>query len=144
MTLKEYCKELGKTAKEIARNCHIPYSTINDLMNAKTDVERTSFGTVCKVADYLGLGLDEFRRMFDETIRGESFLVSQIIVRNKRYFLFHQGKRVDLCKVSALNERNIGDIAAWTLRDLTTQEQLEEQNDLLLDARRHAAGRDQY
>ena len=144
MTLKEYCRERGKTAKDIARSCRIPYSTINDLINAKTELDRTSFGTVCKVADFLGLGLDEFRALFDETVRSQSLSDPQIVVRNKRYFLFFKGQRVDLCKVSALNEKNIEDIAAWTMRDLMTQEQLEAQNDLLSDARRHAAGRDQY
>ena len=132
MTLKEYCKEKNISARSVSQACDIPYSTVNDLLNAKTELERTSFGVVCRMADYLALGLDAFRMMFEENICQDS---PQIIVRNKRYQLLADGNRVDLCKVSELNRRNIDDIAAWTLRDMRTRQEMEKQNDLLLNAR---------
>ena len=55
---------------------------------------------------------------------------------DKRYYLEWNSKRIDLCKVNALNERNIEDIAAWTLRDLKARQELEKQNDILFNARR--------
>lgn len=132
MTLKEYCKENHISARSISQACDIPYSTVNDLLNAKTELERTSFGVVCRMADHLALGLDTFRMMFEENSCQD---FPQIIVRNKRYQLLTDGNRVDLCKVSELNTRNIGDIAAWTLRDMQTRQEMEKQNDLLFNAR---------
>ncbi len=132
MTLKEYCKENHISARSISQSCDIPYSTVNDLMNAKTELERTSFGVVCRMADYLALGLDTFRMMFEENVCQDS---PQIIVRNKRYQLLADGNRVDLCKVSELNKKYIDDIAAWTLRDMKVRKEMEKQNDLLLNAR---------
>ena len=138
MTLKEYCKENHISARSISQACNIPYSTVNDLLNAKTELERTSFGVVCKMADHLNLTLDVFRAMFEENAVQYS---PQIIVRNKRYQLLMDGKRVDLCKVSALNTKNIEDIAAWTLRDLQVRQQVEKQNVRIIDKINNAADR---
>ena len=106
MTLKEYCKEHCISAKSIADTCAIPYSTVNDLLNGKTELERTSFGVICRIADWLGLGLDDFRGMFAAKGGEAGSSEPQIIVRNKRYQLIADGERVDLCKVSSLNERS--------------------------------------
>ena len=137
MMLKEYCQKHKITAKALAEQCGIPYSTVNDLLNKKTELGRVSFGAICRISDYLGLNLDEFRGLFgeqpDETKQNDA---PQIIARNKQYWLLWEGEKVRLCKVTALNERFIEDIAAWTLRDLKVRKQLEEQNALLLNAHR--------
>ena len=121
MTLKEYCRDHHITAMSIAEDCAIPYSTVNDLLNAKTETGRTSFGVICRIADRLGLGLDEFRSMFTDDQRLDSPADPQIIVRNKRYQLVADGERIDLCRVSSLNKKNIETIAAWTLHRLNNK-----------------------
>ena len=135
MTLKEYCKEKKISARSIAENCHIPYSTVNDLLNGKTELGRASFGVISEIADFLDFGLDEFRMMFEMKGFQPDRSVPGVIIRNKRYFLLWDGKRIDLCKVTRLNKSNIEDIAEWTARDLMIQKALEEQDDLLSDAR---------
>ena len=135
MTLKEYCKDHKITARHISEDCGIPYSTVNDLMNGKTELRRTSFGVISDIADFLGLDLDEFRSMFEERHQNLGEAELDLIVRNKRYLLLWEGKRVDLCKASLLNKAYIADIAGWTLSDLKEQEELEKQDALLSDAR---------
>ena len=142
MNLKNYCREHHISAKSIADACGIPYSTVNDILNAKTELERASFGVICKIADMLELGLDEFRTMFEDNKYQEKTIDCQIIVRNKRYQLVADGEKVDLCKVSELNTKNIETIASWVLRDLRTKKEISRQNDLLFDACQQTTGRD--
>ena len=132
MTLKEYCKEHRISAKSIADTCAIPYSTVNDLLNGKTELERTSFGVICRIADCLELGLDDFRGMFAAKSGEAGSSEPQIIVRNKRYQLIADGERMDLCKVSSLNEKYIDSIAEWTLRDLRIRKEVKKANDRLM------------
>ncbi len=137
MTLKDYCKEKKISARNISLTSRIPYSTVNDLLNGKTELARTSFGIVCKIADCLNLGLDDLRKLFDDKpSQYDNNDHPRIFIRNKRYYLEWNSKRIDLCKVNALNGRNIEDIAAWTLRDLKARQELEKQNDILFNARR--------
>ena len=82
------------------------------------------------------MNLDQFRSLFEEVPDKLKEDAPEIIARNKQYWLIWNDKKVRLCRVTSLNERNIEDIAAWTLRDLKLRNEMEKQNDLLFDARR--------
>ncbi|MBQ1809591.1 MAG: helix-turn-helix transcriptional regulator [Erysipelotrichaceae bacterium] len=137
MNLKEYCKTNRISVKKMSLSCGIAYSTLNDLINGKTDPDRASFGMIRKIAAYLGLDMNAFCELFpgDSALAGNQ-PASGIMIRNKSYYLLWRADRIYLCKVTALNDLFIHDIASWKYNELETKRKLEEANDLLLNARK--------
>ena len=137
MQLKEYCKLKNKSLRQIAMNANIPYSTLNDLVNQKTDIKRVSFGMICDLADELELPIDDLRKMLSADSRNytcdnEAY---SIVVRNKRYYIDIAGVgREYLCKVNSITSSCIDDIALWSYRDRMVQKKMEEVDDLCFDA----------
>ncbi|MBO4390195.1 MAG: helix-turn-helix transcriptional regulator [Lachnospiraceae bacterium] len=139
MLLKEYCKIKKKSIRQIALNTGIPYSTLNDLINQKTDYNRASFGMICAIADELEISIDELRKMLSEESHTDTEKNPRysIIVRNKRYYIDIEGSgREYLCKVNPVTTFSIEDIAFWKYRDHMTQKKMEELDAIYFNAQR--------
>ncbi|MBR5348516.1 MAG: helix-turn-helix transcriptional regulator [Lachnospiraceae bacterium] len=137
MLLKEYCKLRKVSIRQIAMNAHIPYSTLNDLVNQKTDADRAAFGMICALADELKISLDELRQMLsaDSLTRADGDGGYAVVVRNKSYYIDIVGEgREYLCKVNPVTTFSIDDIAFWKYRDHMVQKKMEEINDLCFNA----------
>lgn len=137
MLLKDYCKLKKKSIRQIALNTEIPYSTLNDLINQKTDYKRASFGMICAIADELEISIDELRHMLfsEKQTNTESDSRYTIIVRNKRYYIDIEGYgREYLCKVNPVTTFSIEDIAFWKYRDYMTQKKMEELDAIYFNA----------
>jgi DNA-binding Xre family transcriptional regulator len=74
-------KETGKSIYKISQESGIPYTTLNELVNEKKNINYTSAETVYKLCLYLKCDMSEmmsfFLRMEKETILG-------IIINGKR------------------------------------------------------------
>ncbi len=160
MDLKTICKKRGIRSKELSAACGIPYSTVNDLLNQKTELARVSFGAICRIADYLNLSLEEMREGLDSTaIHTPQY---DVVVRNKRYYLClapresaktelespsesanpkrkstkpanesANPERISLCRSDQKSKQFLADIAEMTFRELCMKKEMEE-------AERHA------
>ena len=134
MTLKEYCAAHHLSVRSLSQQCGIPYSTLSDLINSKTDGSRVSFGVVCTLADALHLSLDTMRTMLAEPSakRSDAVLPYRVVVRNKRYYVEIDGVgREYLCKVTPLATRYAQEMAAWHYRDYIKQKEMKEMTNVL-------------
>ena len=128
MTLKHYLKERHISIRSLSVETGIPYSTLNDLCNGKTDVDRTSFGVIKTICGALQMTLDEFVALTD---RDETFPQpdhgGRIIVRNKCYYLdTNDGAEPErLCKVTPLNTRFVIDMAERRILGQERKERVE-------------------
>lgn len=120
MTLKEYCKKNGISITQVARQSGIAYSTVNDILNGRIELDRVSYGKVKRIAQALCLTLPELDELgnsslgsLPEEIR-DSFSENtdksrpwKILVRNKNYYMQTESggktKTERLCKVNPLN-----------------------------------------
>lgn len=57
--LKEKVKETGKSIYKISQESGIPYTTLNELMNEKKNINNTSAETVYKLSLYLNCNVNE-------------------------------------------------------------------------------------
>jgi len=122
--LKEYLKQHNISIYSLAKDCDVPYSTLNDLANGKVDVMNCRLGMVKKLSDALGLSIDEFCDISSpdyDTKEKNSDIDYRIKVRNKRFvadFIYDNKEyRIDLGPVNDNTKYYLDDIAEWTLEE---------------------------
>ncbi|WP_026523844.1 MULTISPECIES: helix-turn-helix domain-containing protein [unclassified Butyrivibrio] len=125
--MKDFC---GKkvNCKEMSVVTQIPYSTLNDIVNGKTDPGQMRFSYAKKIADYLGVSLDELYESLNGCHVDLEIDGGEIIVRNKSYYLRCQAyadKLVRLCKVNKTNSYFVRDVAKWKIEELREEAEWE-------------------
>lgn len=123
--LKDYLSRHNKSIYHIAKECGLPYSTLNDFVNGKVRASQCKAGMIHDLSQALGLTMDKLYDMAEEadaevgdvkvvTSYGIPVLVS---VRHKSYIagFEYDGEPVtlDLCKVSGPSRFYIREIAKW-------------------------------
>lgn len=134
MTLKDYCKAHHISIRQLSQRCAIPYSTLSDLINQKTDSFRVSFGVICALSDELAISLDDMRKMLGSghAMHNGDTAPYMVIIRNKCYYFEIPGEpREYLCKVPPITQRCIDEIASWRYRDYIKQKEMEELTNVL-------------
>ncbi len=119
--MKDLCGKKIK-CKEMSDTTGIPYSTLNDIINGKTDPGQMRFSYAKKMADYLEITLDE---LYEELTGKDQIELhidgGEILVRNKSYYLRCQAyaeKLIKLCKVNKTNTYFVRDLAQWKIEEL--------------------------
>ncbi len=64
MGIREAFEERGLTIYKVSKDTGIPYTTLNDLANGRTDMANASVRTLSRLSAYLGLSMDEAYRQF--------------------------------------------------------------------------------
>lgn len=134
MTLKEYCTANHISVRKLSQQCAVPYSTLSDLVNGKTDSARVSFGVVCALADALCISLDEMRRMLAAPSGKQTAAVLpyRVVVRNKRYYVEIDGVgREYLCKVTPLATRYAQEMASLRYQSHIKRQEMKELTNVL-------------
>ena len=125
-TIKEYLKEYGIRITALSRQTGIPYSTLNDLVNGKTELERMQYGKVKAICGVLGLTVEQMEELCQTPIRIES--EAEIITKNKSYYLSYvcEGtiKEEKLCKVNPTNRYFVKTMAETRLLRIENEERL--------------------
>ena len=123
--LKDYLDERNKSIYGIAKECGVPYSTLNDFVNGKVRASQCKAGMIREVARSLGLSMDELYDMSeksDDEVNDVHVVTSygipvSVRVRHKSYQaeLEYEGEPVilELCKVSGPSQFYIREIAKW-------------------------------
>ncbi len=131
--LKEFLQQRDISIYKLAKISRVPYSTLNDMVNHKVDVEQIRSGVLFRLAQAVGISMDELYEMcaapqivFSEKhgVRGEVF------VRNKTYFLlfeYHNKKyREELYPVKKEATMFIDTIAVWQMEERIADIEMEE------------------
>lgn len=131
--LKELLEEKNISIYRLAKDINEPYSTMNDIVNGKVDIDDCKFSVVKKIAQYLQISLDEL-----SSIGNNSFIVNakdlnccgKVYVKSKQYYIKfeHKGEEYELylCNVNEGSRFYIKDIAKYELEKNINRMQMEE------------------
>lgn len=124
MELKNFLKKEGISVKSLSNKTKIPYSTLNDLINGKTNIDNMRFGFVRKIAAALSLDINNICEMCQNEL--PVLQDGVIFVKNKMYYLRYYSaddeKETALCKVTKDSSRFIKDIAEWEMENIREEE----------------------
>ena len=119
MQIKQYLKQKKIKISDIAKQCKIPYTTVNEIINGKIDIDRVQIGTGLLIARTCDLRFNDFYNMCKESYALPSIQKGRIVKKNKSYYLQyslpHESGELYLCKVNPENSFFIKDMAEWTL-----------------------------
>lgn len=120
MQIKDWLKQNHISVADISKNTGVPYSTLNDIVNGKTDIKRVQLGTAYSISEYLGMTVDELVRLCNRDFHVQGMY--RIITRNKKYYVEYRvdgvKKRDYLCKAVSDNHEWIETIAKWRYEDV--------------------------
>ena len=102
--LKQYLAEKNITPSLLAGMTGIPYSTLNDVCNGKTDINGMSFGNVKTIASALQISIEKLDEL---CCLSKPYKGGTIIVKNKSYYFLYQGEEVRLFKVNRQNSNYV-------------------------------------
>ena len=135
--LKDYLKKNKISTYRLAKATDIPYSTLNDLVNRKTDIDSFRVGAAKKLADFLDMSLDEFYDLCDGDTKmtvQDGDVVGTIGVKGRRYYVEYEidgeHHHDDICKVCDSNSIFVETMAKWSIRDTVEDKEFEKQYEL--------------
>ena len=126
-SFKDFIKEKNISLRTLSFETGIPYSTLSDLANERTDIEQMRFGYVMKIASFFSMSpealYDICKPKIPQPDDGELF------IKNKKYYLKYKtgdGEReIPLHSVTGDIKPFIKELATWTMDDIRQKEQLE-------------------
>lgn len=110
--LKQYLEDQHLSIYRLSQMAEVPYSSLNDFVNLKTDVESVSAGFLKKLADACGMTMDEMYELCSDN----KFVIKRhqpvrIRIKDGKYFAEyeHDGNkyRCYVAKVNSLNTQNL-------------------------------------
>ena len=130
--IKEYLKKRNISVYSLAKKTGASYSTLNDLVNGKTDIENVRLGLAMSISNALGTSLDELIELCRNnwTISTSQYSIPcRITSKNKSYYadFEYDGRHVslNLCRVNERTTDYICTIADWEVDKYVTKEKME-------------------
>ena len=122
MPLKQYLKQNKLTISSISKQSGVPFTTVSELVNGKTDIDKVQVGTCIKLSQTLGLSFDDFYALCKKALDIPVLSEGKIFVKNKAYYLSYSidstNQGIYLCKVNTVNTHFLKDLAEWTIMDI--------------------------
>ncbi len=114
--IKQILKKQKISIRQLSINADIPYSTLNDIVNGKVDIDNVRLGYIRKIADSLNMSIDE---LVNNVTSGFAEEYYKVVIHNKAYYLESDQMpgQIYLCKVTSLSSRYIHDMARWEYED---------------------------
>ena len=123
MNIKEYLKNNKISVRKISESTGIPYSTLNDILNAKTDIDNATLKTVLKIAEHLNINVEELRQMCKDMIPAVDG--GKIVIVNKKYYVQHSDGEIEyITKANPLNLKHLKFFAECLIKEKQREEQL--------------------
>lgn len=131
--LKSYLTSQGITTYRLSKTSHVPYSTVNDLVNLKLPIENLRSGQLKALADALKLSMNELYDIcqIDKAVQSEHHSVkANVIIEHKTYYLAFERKKqqykYELLPVKQEATTYIDTLAAWKLDEIIDRIEMEE------------------
>lgn len=142
--LKDYLHKQNISIYSLSKNSGIPYSTLNDLVNGKVDIDNCKVSILTKLSKALNLNLDNIYKLCvfnnNEVYDEEYKITGRIFTRNKDYYIefLYDGRRIELriCTTRTENRDYIKVMALWTMQDYIREKEMEKLYVLLLNEKR--------
>ncbi len=120
MQLKAYLKQHSIKISDISREYSIPYTTVNEIINGKIDIDRVQIGTGLQIAKACHLPFDDFYDMCKRSYALPNILNGKIVKKNKAYYLQYTidntNGEIYLCKITPTNTHFVKDMAEWSMQ----------------------------
>ena len=136
--LKSYLSDRNISIYRLSKESHVPYSTLNDLVNRKLPVERLRSGQLRGLAAALDLTMDTLYDLctFSPIVRSEQYDVEAVItVEHKTYCLHFEryGRQYkgEILPVRREATAYLDTLALWKLEEMLQQLELESAYDNL-------------
>ena len=120
--LKEYIKTNNVSIYSISKRSGIPYSTLNDIVNCKVEIENVKAGIVYALAKTLQISMDWLYELCrnDIIVRSEKYNIDGFVSKkNKKFYLCfeydHKEHEYELCPVKKEASLFIYSIALWEM-----------------------------
>jgi len=124
MNLKEYLKENNISMYSLSKQSGIAYSTINDLVNGKVDVDNCKVSVLRGLSSCIGIGMEELYKLLDRKTKiviNEKGAEADIIVSDKTYYVNFEYEsqmvRERVAKVNRRTSEHVKKLAEWTVAD---------------------------
>ena len=120
--LKEYLKTNNVSIYSISKRSGIPYSTLNDIVNCKVEIENVKAGIVYALAKTLQISMDRLYELCrnDIIVRSGKYNIDGVVSKkNKKFYLCfeydHKEHEYELCPVKKEASLFIYSIALWEM-----------------------------
>lgn len=142
--LKDYLKKQNISIYSLSKESGIPYSTLNDLVNGKVDIDNCRVSMLTNLSKVLNLNLDNIYKLcvFDdnEVYDEEYKITGKVLTKNKDYYVgfLYDEKYTELriCTTRTENRDYIKIMALWTMQDFIRKKEMEKLYVLLLNEKR--------
>lgn len=108
--LKEHLDYYNISIYKLAKEADVPYSTVNDLVNRKVDIDYINYKTVKRLAQYFGYSSDQFYLMCndDNYVFHDDFYGKVYFKRSKPYMEIydHENKVLYDIRLEDFKEHN--------------------------------------
>ena len=125
MNIKTYLKQNKLKISDISKQTGIPYTTVSEIINGKTDIDKVQIGIGLKIADACKM---DFKRFYNTCKKSNSIpdvSGGRILKKNKSYYLQCSlpgfTDEIYLCKVNPVNTQFIKDMAEWTIHSVISE-----------------------
>ncbi len=119
--LKDELKRRNLSIKDIQKESNIPYTTLNDLVNGRTDIDNVGTRVLVAVSNSLGISMDDAYRLCKEN---QPVKEGRIEVKGKKYLLIYNNRQYELCSVNKDNTEYIKEIAMTAIKNLQEEERI--------------------
>ena len=126
-SFKDFIKEKNISLRTLSFETGIPYSTLSDLANERTDIEQMRFGYVMKIASFFSISTDALYELCKPRLPQPDD--GELFIKNKKYYLKYNSvdgdREIPLHSVTGDIKPFIKELATWTMDDIRQKEQLE-------------------
>ena len=131
MFLKEYLKKEMISIKNLSQKTGVAYSTINDLVNGKTDAASCKAGMLKSIADVLDLSLDQIYEMCHYAIEiNQDEIIAKLYVKNQNFCIkiidHTKSQENSLFRINSWNKKYLREIGIRELSKYIKQKEREE------------------
>ena len=132
-TIKYYLKQNKIKISDIARKYNLPYTTVSEIINGKTDIDRVQIGTGLEIANACNLSFEEFYKSCKSSNAVPCIKNGIIVRKNKAYYLQYtfpdEEGEIYLCKINEINSHFIKDMAEWSINAILLEKERQKSMD---------------
>lgn len=139
--LKQRLQEKNISIYKMAKDLNVSYSTLNDIVNQKTDIGNVNFELALEIASYISISPYDFMiRNRNLEVIYKDFLNNKYIgtvTEEQSYFYINfidykkETQKIQIGKVKDDITPFVGDYAAWIIEDVITNQLLENWEEFL-------------
>ena len=125
MNIKTYMQENKIKTSQISAASSLPYTTVSDIINGRTDIDNASVKVLIKLSAAFNMPLDEFYRLAKEQSPTPDLEDGYTLhIKNGKYYIEINGNKTPLCDNTPTNALFIKDIAQTFIKNIKRKERM--------------------